>query len=134
MVPAAFQDIGEADQIGLDIGVRVAERMTHAGLRGEMHDEGKAARGEQLLHAGAIGEVAFDEFEAGQFGEFGEPRLFQLRIVIGVHVVEPDHRPAVAQQPPREVEADETGRAGDQNGLYSRHGSIPPTRARSASV
>ena len=61
--------------------------------------------------------IGFDELEAGQIGELGEPRLFQFRIVIGVDIVETDDAPSIAQQPARDVEADEAGRAGDEDGL-----------------
>ena len=47
VVPAAFQHVEEALQVGVDIGVRIAERMAHAGLRGEMHDMRKSVLGEQ---------------------------------------------------------------------------------------
>ena len=51
VVPAAFEDIGEADQIGIHIGVRIDQRIAHAGLRGEMDDMGKAMLREQRGHA-----------------------------------------------------------------------------------
>src|SRR5436190_2038724 len=36
VMPAAFQDVGEALQIGVHIGVRLPERMAHAGLGSQM--------------------------------------------------------------------------------------------------
>ena len=50
MMPAPFQHIDEAFEIGVDIGVRMIDRMTHAGLRREMHHLGKAVCGKQTLH------------------------------------------------------------------------------------
>ena len=116
VMAAAFQDVGEAGEVGVDIGIRIGQRVTHAGLRAEMHDVRKAVLGEQLRHGGAVGEIAFDELEARQFGELGEPRLFQFRIVIGVEIVEADDAAAVAEEPPRDVETDEAGGAGDETG------------------
>ena len=57
IVAAAFQDVEEAVEIGVDIGVRVDQRMAHAGLRGEMHDVGKAVLGEQRRDGGAVGKI-----------------------------------------------------------------------------
>ena len=39
IVPAAFQHIDEALDVGIDIGVRIFERIAHAGLRREMNDD-----------------------------------------------------------------------------------------------
>ena len=50
MMPATFQHIDEALEIGVDIGMRMIDRITHAGLRREMHHPGKAVFGEQAFH------------------------------------------------------------------------------------
>ena len=102
--------------------------MAHAGLRGEMHDVGKAVRGEQLRHrrrgrrcrsarTGTADDVLSSATRAA----------FRRRIVVGIEIVDPDARLAVRQQPPRDVHADEAGRAGDQNGLapHQRPFSMP---------
>src|SRR5215469_15464179 len=44
-----------------------------------------------------------------------EPRGLELRIVVAVQVVEPDHLLAALEEPLRRVIADEARRAGDQN-------------------
>ena len=90
-----------------------------------MDDVGKAVLGKQRGHAFAVGEVELGKLEAIGFCQLGEARLLQLRIVIVVHIIEADHGLAVAQQPPGDMKADETGGAGDQDGSYSRHRSMP---------
>ena len=124
IVPAAFENVSEADQVRIDIGVRIDQRVAHAGLRREMHDMGEPMLGKQGRHAGAVGEIEPDEAEAGKLCEFGEPRVFQRRIVIGVEIVDADDGAAAFQQTPADVIADETGGAGDKYGIYSRHRSI----------
>ena len=42
LVPAALQHVEEADEVGVDIGVRVLERVAHAGLGREMHHDRRA--------------------------------------------------------------------------------------------
>ena len=37
-MPAGLQHIDEADEVGVDVGVRILERIAHAGLRREMDD------------------------------------------------------------------------------------------------
>ena len=41
IVPAAFEDRREAGEIGVDIGKRIDQGMTNAGLRRQVHDIGK---------------------------------------------------------------------------------------------
>src|SRR5262249_26336151 len=64
-------------------------------------------------------------------GELVEPRLLERRVVVGVEIVEADDAVAVREQTTRDVEADEAGRAGDEDRLvrhrraHSRHSSMP---------
>ena len=41
MVAAAFEHVEEAAQVAVEIGVRALQRVTHPGLRGEMHDRAR---------------------------------------------------------------------------------------------
>ena len=61
VVAAAFEHIGKAGEIGVDIGVRIDQRMAHAGLRGEMDHVGKTVLLEQRGDAVAVGEIELDE-------------------------------------------------------------------------
>ncbi len=90
-----------------------------------MHDVREAVFGEQRRHAVTVGEIELNELEVLQFLQLVAPRFLELRIVVGVQVVEADDRAAVLQQALGHVEPDEAGRAGDENGLYRRHRSIP---------
>src|SRR5262245_47858725 len=128
VVAAALEHVEKALQVGVDIGMRIDQRMPHAGLRGEMHDLRKLVLGEQRRHAGAVGEVELDEAIAVQPGELGQPRLLKGRVVVAVDVVETDHGAASLQQAARDMEADEACRAGDEDGIvghHSRHSSTP---------
>ena len=123
IVPAAFQHIEEALHVGIDIGVRIVQRMAHAGLRREMDDMREFVLGEQLRGAVAIGKIVPDEAEMVRFFELGDARFFQLRIVIRRHAVDADDVAAFGEQTPRDMRADKARRAGDENAARS---SQPP--------
>ena len=62
-VDAAFQQIAEADQVGVDIRRRILQRISDSGLRRQMHHRIKAARAKHLAHGIAVGDVELAEFE-----------------------------------------------------------------------
>ena len=70
--------------------------------------------GEQLGHRRAIGEIGLHESETRIGAQDIEPRLLERRIVIGVEIVEADDVAALAQQPARDMKADEARRTRDQ--------------------
>src|ERR1700756_3277606 len=91
-LPAALEDVEEAGEVRVRVGVRIDQRMADPGLSGEMHDVGKAMPCEQRRHAGAGGEVELDETEGAFLRQHGETRLLERRIVVGFEIVEPDAR------------------------------------------
>src|SRR4029077_18989311 len=94
-VSATFENSGEAAQIGIDICKWVGQRISNAGLRGEMNDIRKVVLFEKARRPVAIGKVQFHETKPIGFGELRTPRLFQTRIIIWVHVIEADNIVAV---------------------------------------
>src|SRR3546814_9255455 len=60
-VPAALEHVDEADEIAVDIGVRIGERIAHAGLRREVHDPIDALRLEQCRDTVPVLDVQLDE-------------------------------------------------------------------------
>jgi len=113
--PAAFKNVEEACEIGIGIGMRIDQRVTHAGLRGEMHDSGKAMRREQVGDRPAIGDVQLHELEIGEALEFRDSTLFQPRVVMGIEIVEAQHVMSVRQQAARDMHSDEPGGPSDQD-------------------
>ena len=64
-------------------------------------------------------------------GEFGQAGFLQLRVIVGIEVVERDDGAAVGEQTPRDVKADEAGRASDENRLHRALPSpLSPTQRR----
>src|SRR5215471_1528344 len=116
-MPATLEDVEKARNIGIDISMRIDQGMTHAGLRGEMHDSRKAMRSKQRRYGFALANVHLDEFEIGERLELREPSLLETRIVIGIEVIEAHHVVSVRQEAARHMHPDEPGRAGNENRL-----------------
>src|SRR5215204_2903972 len=119
-VAAAFEHVEKADEVGVRIGVRVDQRMTHARLCGEMHHIGKAVIAEQRRGAVSLGQIELLETELRKRGELGEAGLLQGGIVIAAEIVDADDAASVLQQPTCDMESDEAGSAGDENGPTGR--------------
>ena len=115
VVTAAFEDVHEADDVGVDVGVRILQRIAHAGLRGQMHHAVELLACKQLFHAGAVGHVELDEAEAFLRREARQTRLLESWIVVIVEIVETDDFVAARQQNLRYVAADEARSARDQH-------------------
>ena len=109
IVAAPLQHVDETFDVRIDIGVRVFQRIAHAGLRREMDDHRKTVVRKQRLHRAAIGKIEFLETEIGLAFQDFETRLLQLRIVIVVDDIETDDVAAVRQQTLRNVKPDEAG-------------------------
>ena len=50
VVPAGFEDVVEADDVALDVGVRVGYRVADSGLGGKVHDHRRPFLPEDHLH------------------------------------------------------------------------------------
>ena len=114
MVAAAFEHIGEANQIAVDIGMGVFDRIAHPGLRGQMHDAVELVHCKQRGHAGTVGHVELDEIKAGLGRQTRQPVMLERRVVIVVQIIQADHLIAACQQQLADMHADEAGRAGDE--------------------
>ena len=61
-MPAGLEDVGEGDDVALDIGVRILEAVADAGLGREMDDPVEAMLRETGLDRGEpVGEIGADE-------------------------------------------------------------------------
>jgi hypothetical protein len=114
VVAAAFEQVGEADDVGLHVGVRILQRVAHAGLRGEVDDGIEVALLEQVLHHHAVGDVVLEEAEVGVGFQLFQPREFERRVVVVVEVVDADDLVAAGEQDLRDVHADKAGGTGNE--------------------
>jgi hypothetical protein len=101
----------------MDIGMRIDQGVPNTGLCCEMHDERESMRREQFRHGLALGNIGSYELEVVESAEFRDACFLQAGIVLVIDVVEAHDLMPVRQQAPRDMHADESGRAGDKNWL-----------------
>ena len=115
MMAACFENIEKAGEVGVAIGFRIDERVTHSRLRCEIYNMRELSFAKRTIHSFAIGQIAFNEIKVCVGFELGEARMFQRHIIIGIDVVVAGDFMAFSQEPTRDVKADKTGCAGDEN-------------------
>ena len=115
-MPAQLQHVDEADQVAVDVGVRILERVAHAGLRGEMDHAAEAVLVEQRFERRRDPcRSSSRDLDVG--AQRGDAIALELRIVVVVEVVQADDVRAARAQFAAGVGADETGGAGDEDGV-----------------
>src|SRR5947209_1043819 len=108
MLPTSFQDIEEADQIGVGVSVGIVDRVTNASLGGEVNDRGEAMLRKQSVRGGAIGEIDLHETEMRQLAQDVQPRPLQRRIVVAVQIIQAHNMAAFGQQPAGDMKSDKS--------------------------
>ena len=119
VMPASLEHIEKTFDVRVRVGVRVFQRIAHAGLRREMNDHGETVLRKQRFRRCAIGKVRFHEGEAVLTLQDIDARLFQGWIVVVVDAVQANDPAAGSEQTLRDMEADEAGSAGDQDGFVA---------------
>ena len=114
VAPAAFEHIGEADKVRIDIGRRVLEGVAHARLRGQMNDAGESFGGEQSRHPLPVGKIEPDEAKVRKGRQTRQTVGLERGVVIIVEIVEADDLASLPQQPFGDVIADEARGAGHE--------------------
>ena len=71
------------------------------------------------LDQGTVADVSFDEREARTTLEQGRVGAFEARVVEVVEVVQDHDLATLVEQPDREMRADESGAAGDENLVHT---------------
>src|SRR5690606_32296429 len=91
--PAGFQDIEEADDVAVNVGMGIFEAVANARLGGEVDDAVELIGGEASLHRHPVAEIGPDEavastLPARRLLQKREPGFLQRRIVIVVDNIE----------------------------------------------
>lgn len=104
---AAFEQVAEAHEVGLDVAFGIDEAVTHARLCREVHDMRERVADEYGFQRGVVGEVRMFEGEAGQGLQLREAIFFELHRVVIVEIVDADDRMPLGDQAFGKVESDE---------------------------
>src|SRR5262252_3292274 len=119
---AALEDIEKTREIGVEISVRIFQRITNTGLGSQMHDWPELALGKNAFDRAPLGEIDLVESKFVKFAQDGQTRLLQRRIVIVVDAVHADHCPISFKKMAGKSKADEARGAGNKDGIL-RHNS-----------
>ena len=119
MAAAGFEDVVEADEVALDVGVGVGDGVADAGLRGEVDDDVGVVLVEDLVDEGPVSEVALDEGPGAEGFDFFQAGELDVDVVVVVDGVEADDSDCreVLEEALDKVETDEAGCAGHEDGL-----------------
>ena len=85
---AAFEHVHEADEVGVDVGGGVFNRVAHTGLRGEVHDCTEFAGSEKLAHRFALDDIELLKEEPGTRAQAFQARLLEPDVVVGVQIID----------------------------------------------
>ena len=104
----AFENVEAAHQIGIEIGARVFEAVTHTRLAREVDDHLRPLRLAQRTEQRCVLQLAFDRVEMRVLKQHLVPPVLERHVIIIRHAVESYDAKPVTQQQVSEVIADET--------------------------
>ena len=87
LLTAAFQYVDETDQVGINICIRIFERIPDAGLSSQIHHDFKSLSGKQIFKLTPVAQIDLKKFKTGFFFKIFKPGLFEGDIIIRVHIV-----------------------------------------------
>ena len=110
---AAFEHIEKAPEIGIEISVRILQRVTNPGLCREMHDRPEFAPAKDAFDIAPRREIDFVESKIAEVTEDAEPSLLESRIIVIVDTVHADHGATAFEESAGQSKADEACSAGN---------------------
>lgn len=120
MMTARLQDIVEAYEIALDIGIRVRDGITDTGLRGKIDHYGNPVVTKNLLYCILVRNRRVDECPvSAEDLDFAQALVLYIDVVIIGDTVDTDDADIVnvREQALDEVAADEAGSTGHEDSL-----------------
>ena len=113
-VPASLENVAESNQVGIDVGLGMGDRVSHSRLRRQMHHGIELLFLKKHRHGFPIDDIELQEFEMTMILCALEARFLQPDIVIIIHIIDAADRIAPLQQPERERGTDKTGNPCDK--------------------
>ena len=92
VIAASLQDVVEAYKVRLDIGIRIGNRVAHAGLSRQVHHHGGLVLCKDAVNGSLVGQITLDKYPFVSVGTINgvylvQPEVFESDIIIVVHVV-----------------------------------------------
>ena len=91
-VATGFQDVVEADKVGLDIGIGIGDAIAYTCLCSEIDDDLWLVLCKELVNERTVGDIALDEGKIGELLQLRQTFLLQTRVVVVVHIVDTNNR------------------------------------------
>ena len=90
MVPAGFQDVQEAHEVALEVGIRIGDGIPHPRLCGEIDHRIEALRVKERVQRFLVRDVHLQEALALPCAELGDAALLETDVIVVVEVVDAD--------------------------------------------
>ena len=91
VVPAAFQEIYKSNEIGINVSIRIFDRVSDPRLGGHVHNRIKRLPGKKPFQWLAVRQVHFDEYKIRFAFKRFKTGLFKRNVVIWVNIVNAHH-------------------------------------------
>lgn len=120
VVAAGLEDVVEAHEVALDVGIGVGDAVAHACLCGEVDDDAWLVLLEDAVDGLLVGDVFLEECPVASEGCYlCEPFFLEAYVVVVGEGVDADDLDVLefAEKAAYEVGADESGGTGDDDGL-----------------
>ena len=124
-VAAGLQDVVEADEVALDVGIRIGDGVPDSGLGGQVHHHIGLPLGKDTVHSRPVGNIALHKGPGGAGMlcgaglNLGQTPVLDGYIVVVVQVVHAHdgHRGHGIQELQHQVGANEARGTGDEDGF-----------------
>ena len=101
IVPAGLQNVEEADDVRLDVHIRIRDGIAYTRLCGKVYDDIELLRLKELEHQRLIRHVPLEEAVGAMLAQNLQARILQVDVIIVVHAVESDNLMPQHQKPIR---------------------------------
>ena len=115
MMTAALQQIDEAHDVGVHIGVGIFKGIAHTGLSRQVDHHVKGFAAKKVVHRGTVGQIDLRKGKPLPGFQLFQAVALQVDVVVVVEVVQSHHLDAVIQQAPGQVKTDEAGRSRNED-------------------
>ena len=87
IVPASLKDVYESNEVAVDVGVRVLERISDPSLGSKINDPLGSFGLEEAVDSWAVGKVHSNKTEPGFGSQANQSSLLQIYVVVIIKVV-----------------------------------------------